>query len=108
MDKLIARSSWRCSSAAKGASVKIPVLLRRRRVRCLAYSAHADRPVQRKPFNAAISDCEKRRQTHMALSLLVGMRRRALSPELIACSAEISACEKGWQPHKSLSLLVGM
>ena len=44
-------------------------------------------------YNAAISACEKGRLPHKALSLLVGMRRQALSPNVITFSCHLNTSD---------------
>ena len=55
--------------------------------------------------NAAISACEKAKQSEQALELLEAMRYKALEPDVITCNAAISACDKTKQPAKLLELL---
>ena len=44
-------------------------------------------------YNAAISVCEKAKQTEKALEFVEEMPRKGLEPDVITYSAAISACE---------------
>ena len=56
-------------------------------------------------YSAAISACEKGRQSEMALELLERMKRAGIPPTVITYNAAISACEKGRQWKRALELL---
>ena len=58
--------------------------------------------------NAAISACEKAKQSEQALALLGVMREKDLAPEVITCNAAISACEKAKPSEQALELLEAM
>ena len=55
--------------------------------------------------NAAISACEKAKQSEQALELLEVMRQKGLEPGVITCNAAISACEKAIQWEQALELV---
>ncbi|CAK0824583.1 unnamed protein product [Prorocentrum cordatum] len=59
-------------------------------------------------YVATVSACRKGGQWQHALSVLSGMWKAKLEPDVISCSAGISACGMGRQWQQALALLTGM
>ena len=56
-------------------------------------------------YSAAISACEKAKQSEKALELVEEMQQKGLEPDVITYNAAISACEKAKQIEQALELL---